>query len=786
MSQPIPPTETEENEDASYSSSRREAYFNDPETRRKLVRRRERWELIYKLFLGGVALVAASLIGFLWYLSAELPSLEQLENPKPALATEVRSGDGLLLTKYFIENRRVVPIDSISKHVTNALLATEDREFYSHWGFSTRRTIIATIENIVYFKPFKRWHGASTVTQQLARNLYMEVGKERGITRKIRELMTAVQIERTYTKDEILSLYLNTVYFGNGAHGIEAAAMTYFGKNAIRLNAEEAALLIAVLKSPEDYNPIRKAQAAKSRRNLVLGMMAAADYLKGDEAEKFKAQELKLTFTPITSMGISPYFTEYVRQQLEQLGKEKNFDPYRDGMVVYTTLDTRMQAYADTAATKQMKWLQEQFDKSWKWTESEKNDIINETGEYRALREKGMSEKDALAKLKEDKKFVETVMRDKGTVQCAFTAIDPATGFIKAWVGGRDFGRYKFDHVWQAHRQPGSTFKAFAYTAALENGIPPNTQFLNQPIALKMPDGNMWMPNNSDNSIGGYITMRNALQKSLNFVTVRLVQEKAPVSRIVSLAKRMGITSPIQENQSIALGTSEVTPLELTSAFGTFANNGVHVAPTAILRVENKDGATVWQAPSPDKVQALDRAVNYIAVTLLQGVMNGGTGSAARSRYNFRQEAGGKTGTSQKQIDAWFVGFTPSLAAGAWTGFDDQRIHFKSMEYGQGARAALPIWAEFMKACYADKSLALPTRYFARPDGVYAVPISVETNQPADEGATKVYTEFFTKKMLESPEYRTAGNFIRAGADTTHHKAPTQQVSQQKRGEGEF
>ena len=735
---------SDKSSESSYSSKSREAYFNDPSFRKKLSKQRLWMQRLYATFMGILGIGIITGLGIMIYLSQTLPSLEQLENPKPELATTVYSADGKLLSKYFLKNRTSVPLDSISPTVVKALIATEDVEFYDHWGFNTRRFILAMIENVVTMR--KHWHGASTITQQLARNLYLSL--DRTVTRKIRELLTAIQIERRYTKDEILWLYLNTVYFGNGAWGIEAAAWTYFDKPAIDLTAEESALMIALLKSPRDYDPIKNPKNAKSRRNLILRLMAKVNFISPDEAKAFSEKEITLQFTSVTDIGDAPYFTEYIRRKLKAESEKYGFDIYKDGLTIYTTLDTRMQAHAEKAVSEHLPWIQEQFDDDWRWPRELKRAIIRESARFKKLRKEGVTEKEALKTLKSDKDWLEKLLYEKSRVEVGFVAIEPSTGHIKAWVGGKDFKpedyKYQFDHVWQAKRQPGSTFKPFVYTAAIDEGIPTNYQLLNQPLVIKTKD-RVWTPENSDKASGGMTTLRDAIKKSLNQVTIRLVNESITPSKIIEYARRMGIKSPLDENFSIALGTSVVTPLELCSAYGTFANNGVHVEPISIIRIEDKFGQPIVEY-KPEQNKALDPSSNYVMVSMLKGVINGGTGLASRTRYKFYEEAGGKTGTTQNNKDAWFAGFTPQLAAVCWTGFDDERIAYTSMKYGQGARASLPIWAKYMKYCYDDPVLKLKSRYFQKPSSVRGVPISKSSNLPAAAGDQDSYVEYFTRK----------------------------------------
>ncbi len=692
--------------------------------------------------------------GFFYAISLmrTLPSLEELENPNPELASLVYSSDGKLLHKYFLKNRTYVPLTSISEFVPEALIATEDLAFYDHWGFDVRRFVIVIGENLL--KARERWHGASTITQQLAKNLYLT--QERTVTRKIKEFFTSIELERTYTKDEILALYLNTVYFGSGAYGIEAAAWTYFNKPASRLNLPESAALVGILKSPRAYDPSRNPENSVSRRNLILSLMSKAGFISEKESEKAQKSKLALDYTPVTNHGKAPYFTEYIRQTLKPISRQHDINVYRDGLSIHTTLDSRMQQYAQEAVQEHLAWVQERFDKSWRWPKNLKNQIIRETPRYRELIKNGRSAEEALKELKTDEQWVEKLLHDKTRVQVAFVALDPANGHIKAWIGGSEFSpdkyEYQFDHVWQARRQPGSTFKPFVYTAAIDKGIPANHMVLNQPLAIKT--GNkVWIAKNADRKSGGLVTLRHALSKSVNQVTVRLMHEFLSPSEIINYAKKMGIRSKLEPNMSISLGTSEITPLELASAFGTFANNGIWIEPTSISSIEDKFRNTVSEY-KPVTRTAIDSTTNYVMVSMLQDVVKRGTGVAIPYRYGLKIEAAGKTGTTQNLKDAWFVGFTPQIVAAAWTGFDDERIHFTSMSYGQGARAALPIWAGFMKRCFADSTLGMENRYFHMPETVIAVPVSRNSNRPAELFTDDVYVEYFTPSGFKKYQSR--------------------------------
>ncbi|ABL64363.1 penicillin-binding protein 1A [Chlorobium phaeobacteroides] len=717
-----------------------------------------------------------------------LPSLEELENPNPDLASLVYSEDGVLLHKFFVKNRTFIPLKSIPRSARYALIATEDVTFYQHWGVDLRRLALVMGENII--KGRQRWHGASTITQQLAKNLYLT--QERTVSRKVKELITAVELEKTYTKDEILALYLNTVYFGSGAYGIEAAARTYFSKPASQLTLPESATLIATLKNPTGYNPVKNPSGAISRRNLILSLMEKEKFITPEQAATAKRSRLLLHYTPVSHHGIAPYFTEYIRQTVKPASMLGDINLHRDGLTIQTTLDSRMQKYAEQAAVDHLASLQASFDRSWRWPESLKNQMIKESPRFKELLEDGVSAQQALVQLRADRIWLNNLLREKTRIQVALVAIDPANGHIKAWVGGNSLSsedyKYQFDHVWQAKRQPGSTFKPFVYLTAIDKGIPANFRVLDQPLALKSGNG-IWSPRNSDGSSGGMTTLRSALTRSLNQVSVRLAYEQLTVPEIISYAKRMGISSVMPQNYSIALGTGEVSPLELAGAFSTFANNGIWTEPVSILKVSDKHHRSMSES-TPNRRFAIDSTSNFVMVSMMRDVINRGTASSIRGRYAMTMDAAGKTGTTQSLRDAWFAGFTPQLVAVVWTGFDDERIKFTSMEYGQGARAALPIWAGFMKRCYSDPSLKLTNRYFHIPNTVIAVPISGQASVASAPANNSVYIEYYTPKGFNyyksNPVQSTPGDQGDSGVPTEGDLEPAPQPAETPAQEGAF
>lgn len=694
------------------SDSDFDRYFNDSSFRKK---KKKSAGINKKILLPVGGVLAVLFIIFTVYIFSGLPSLEELENPRPQLASKVFTADGELLGQFFIENRIETNIDSLPKHLIDALIATEDRKFYSHWGVDLSRFFKAMIKNIFTFSR----EGASTITQQLARNLYeLKIGRENifdtGV-RKIREWLTAIQIEKTYTKDEILELYFNVSYFGRSAYGIESAAQVYFGKTGKELTLPESALFIALLKSPEHYDPIRRNENSLRRRNLVMLNMVRTDILGQSVYEELREQPILLVSErPSAVRTEAPHFMEYVRLQLTGLSEMYGYDLYRDGLNIYTTLDLRMQRIANKAAAEHLKEYQAIFNKNWNWDRNKSllasliDRAIKNSPVYIAA---GSAEEKAIVynRLKDDQKFVDSVKTAETTIQVGFVVIDQSTGQIKALVGGasQEFGR-GLNHVTGIKRQSGSAFKPIVYTVATDHGYYPAYTVLNQKFDYKG-----WSPSNANHEYSGFMTLRQALAFSTNVVAGRLtIGEIAPPSSVIRYAKRMGIQSNMSPYPSIALGTFELSPLELTSAFGTIGNNGVYVSPISVLKIEDRNGILIDQFV-PEYREAISPETAAIVTNMMQDIVSYGTGAGVR-RY-FQYPAAGKTGTTQNFSDAWFVGFTPQIAAGVWVGFDDHRIKFTSW-YGQGAKAALPIWAKFMEGAY--KELKIPLKYFELPENV--------------------------------------------------------------------
>jgi penicillin-binding protein 1A len=736
-------------------------YFNDPSYRNKKISgifKNKKPRLII------LSVIAVLFLALVIYIMSGLPSLEELENPRPQLASKVYTTDGELLGQFYIENRMETDIDSLPPFLIDALIATEDRKFYDHWGVDLSRFFKAMIKNVFTFSR----EGASTITQQLAKNLYELKSYDENIfdtgIRKIREWISAIQIEKNYTKKEILELYLNVSYFGRSAYGIESASKVYFNKKAIDLTVSEAALFVALLKSPVYYDPINRVENAVRRRNLVMYNMVATDKLKDEEYQKLKAQPINLASEKIGgTISEAPYFMEYIRQKLTPIADQYGFDLYRDGINIYTTIDLRMQKIANKVVADHLQEYQVLFNKNWNWKKN--NDVltslidksIKNNSQYRIAEDKE-EKAEIYNRLKNDQRFIDSVKKAESTIQAGFVVIDPASGYIKAMVGGENqyFGR-GLNHVTGIKRQPGSAFKAIVYTVGVDNGYSPAYTLLNQKFNY-----NGWSPENSNFEYSGYMTLREALAYSVNVVSGRLtIGEIAPPSQVVKYANKMGINSKLNPYPSLALGTSELSPLELTSAFGTIANNGVHVEAISVLRIEDRNGILIAEF-TPEYTEAISPQTASVVTSMLQDVVNYGTGAGVR-RY-FQYPAAGKTGTTQNYSDAWFVGFTPKLTAGVWVGFDDHRVKFTNW-YGQGARAALPIWAKFMEAVY--KELNLPVEYFELVDGVDTVSFCKETMDLGDtrlatEDCPEVVTDIvLTKNIPPRCEIHTDGAKIR-------------------------
>ena len=668
---------------------------------------------VYTLFTGMVIVFV-----YILYLHIDLPSIERLENYDPDLVTRIYSADGKLLNELYFEKRVFVELDQIPQQMRDAVVAKEDRRFYEHWGISLRDVFRAVIINTA---TLSYRSGFSSLTQQLARNLYDTIGFKKTITRKIKEVITAIQIERTYTKDEILEMYLNSVHFGHGTYGVQAAAKRFYGKHAHELALDESALLVGLLPAPARYSPVRFPERALTKRNVVLRVMRDQEYISQGEYAEARARLLD-SIQQEQTRGTAPYFTEYVRRFLEREDDELGINIYRDGLKIYTTLDSRLQNIAEDAVLKSVIANQQKLNKR----------IFNDEEEFSKLAYLSIYPEDTVKLMMAGEMELYEDLRDKLLVQSSFVALDIRTGAILAMLGGRPDYPDQFNRATQSLRQPGSIFKPFVYTTAIDNGVPVTKQLLNQPVVLNVRNAKgewvKWMPQNYDGSTGGLTTIREGLRRSMNLISVRMVQEVVPAEAVKQMAQRMGVSTDIRAVDAIALGTSEVHLIEMVAAYGTFANKGVYCKPFGITKIEDRYG-NVLKEYFPQKEEVLSAETSFIMTSLLQTVLDRGTGGSARWKYHFYHPAAGKTGTTQGWTDAWFVGYSPFIAAGAWFGVDDPQVSLgKGLD---GSKAALPAWARFMRDSH--DTLSYSRKEFDQPERIENVKIcQVTKNLPVN------------------------------------------------------
>ncbi len=678
----------------------------------------------------------AGIVAGILYLRTGLPSLTTLEDNRPSLASKVYSLDGELIKEFFFTQRRTyVPIEEMSPYMWKAVVAVEDRRFFKHWGLDPIRNVKALLVNVMALDIRQ---GASTLTQQLARQLYMNQSLEQTLTRKLREQITAVEIERTYTKREILDIYLNYMNYGHGTYGVHSAAKFYFDKTPAELNLQECAMLAGLLQRPAALSPYVSRERAKKRRNIVLLSMYQTGYITKEQYLAAKDSPLGvLKEKPQRRTGFAPYFIEYIRQDLT---RKYGADLYKSGLKIYTTLDTRAQYFADKYIKKQIAVMQKRTNRRLQKDLKELEKVIKQP----LLDELEMSLEDVAR----DTALVDSLLTKLIPVQAALVSIDPKTGYILAMVGGRDFTEYKYNRATQAKRQPGSAFKPFLYTAVIDNGYSPTLELLNQPVVVFLEDGKRWSPHNYGETMGGLTTIRDGLRRSLNLISVRLIQEVTKPSVVVDYAHRLGISTDIPAVDAIALGSGSVIPMEITSAYGAFANQGVLMDPMAIIRVEDQYG-NVLEENIPHGREVLRKSTAYIMTDLLRSVLDGGagsTGARARWMYKFYRPAAGKTGTTNEYTDAWFVGFTPQMATGVWFGFDNPAQTFGEGE--TGSSVALPVWAPFMKS--AHDSLNLPVEDFVMPEDVVRVEICRDSKKLANTECPQIYEEVFQIDLAPS------------------------------------
>ena len=691
------------------------------------------WKVIGGCFLFFVLMITLTWLG----LFGPLPSFRDLENPKSDQASIIFSEDKEELGNYFVHNRSNVTYKQISPNVLNALIATEDKRFYDHSGIDFRRNFTSILYNLIGKK-----QGGSTITQQLALNQFSEKSREHNrvlrVFQKLKEWITAVRIERRYTKEEIITMYLNTVDFGAyNTFGIKSAARTYFNTSPDKLLPEQAAVLIGMLKGPGLYSPITHPTNALNRRNTILGLMADAGYLSDGQADELKKKPIALDFNPTDkNEGPAPYFRAVLKKDIQKIFEEQNitkdgvpYDLDRDGLRIYTTINSTMQEYAEDAQKEYMVTLQNQFNTHWKKVDKEKAisnfDLLMDEGtkrsdRYHELKAEGKTDDEIKADFATPVKMniftwhgsidtlmkpIDSVLYCKMLLQNSLMSMDPTTGYIKAWVGGIDFEHFKYDHVKIGARQVGSTAKPFTYTVAIDNGYSPCMEVDNVPVTIS-GYGEDWTPKSSpEDAKPGLVTLREALAHSLNYVMAYVMREVKP-EPVVAQIKKMGITTKVDPYPSICLGVFSASVFDMTGAYSVFANHGFWNEPSYLLRIEDKNGNVLYEH-KPKGVQAMNEQTAYVMTYMLKGVIEDGTGSRVRYKYGLTNPIAGKTGTTQNNSDGWFIGVTPQLVTGIWTGCEDPDIHFRSTYLGEGANTAAPIFALYMKKVYANADLGI-------------------------------------------------------------------------------
>ena len=729
------------------------------------------WTIFMSLILSGITVFLLASIG----LFGEMPDHTALENPRTNLASEIISSDGQTLGKfYFEDNRTPITFNELPKQLVEALIATEDVRYYEHAGIDPRGTLRA-------FVFLGKRGGASTISQQLARQLFVGVrskNKLETVIQKIKEWVIATRLERQYTKEEIISQYFNIYDFGNNADGIRSASRIYFGKEPKDLSINESAMLVGMFKNSSLYNPRpeRNPVGTKNRRNVVLAQMAKYGYIKETLKDSLQKQPLALNYSPESHReGIATYFRSYLRGHMKKwvnnpLNRKPNGDKYniyKDGLKIYTTIDSRMQSFAETAVVDHMANLQAEFFiqnsprrnpttpflnlkpkevaslLNWSMKRSErwrkmKYDLKKENNEIIASFKKPTHMKIFSWTAKNNE--IDTIMTPwdsmryyKSFLRSGMLSMEPKTGHVKAWVGGINYKHFQYDMAKQGKRQVGSTFKPFVYAAAIDQlHLSPCDSFPKSQItieAFKYGNVKPWSPRNAGNNYGGFETLKSALANSRNTITARLMNEIGP-QPVIDLAKNLGVNQEIPALPSIALGTTDLSVYEMVAAYSTFANQGIYTKPVTVTRIEDKNGTILFQY-SPQTKDVLSQEAAYVTLSLMEGVTKFGSGARLRHStatdqpvfkeiitgypYEFKNPIAGKTGTTQNQSDGWFMGVVPNLVTGVWVGGEDRAVHFKTTRYGQGASMALPIWANYMRSCYEVEDLNISKDEFIAP-----------------------------------------------------------------------
>ena len=744
------------------------------------------WIIFFSGIIGLTGMFYAASEGYL----GEMPDFRQLENPKTNLATQIISSDNKVLGKFhFGENRIPIQFEDLPKNLVDALISTEDERFYSHSGIDFK----ATLRAIVFLG--KRG-GASTISQQLARQLFVGVRSKNifeALSQKFKEYVIAVRLERQYTKHEIISMYLNIYDFGYNGDGIKSASNIYFDKELDSLNLEESAMLVGMLKNSSYYNPLRRPELVKSRRNVVFNQMQKNGHLDQETVDSLKQIPLSIDYTPQSHReGLATYFRAYLQSFMkdwtaENLKKDgSKYNIYLDGLKIYTTINYEMQQYAEEAVKLHMANLQEEFFKqntpelnpTAPFLDLESEDSIKifqnamkRSERWRKMRGTGKSEEEMFEVFEKEvpmsifswKGEIDTVMKPidsiryyKHFMQAGMMSMEPQTGHVKAWVGGINYKHFQYDHVKQGKRQIGSTFKPFLYATAIDQlklspcDSLPDAIYCIEPNKFGNPEP--WCPTNSSDKYGGFRTLKNALANSKNTISAQLMDKVGP-KPVADLARNLGIESYIPDVPAIALGTPDLSVFEMVGAYGAFANQGIYVKPTMISRIEDKNGTLLYQSV-PETKDVISAESAYATVNLLEGVTKFGSGARLRHDipeeernpvyrdvvtgypYKFENAIAGKTGTTQNQSDGWFMGMVPNLVTGVWVGAEDRATHFETIAYGQGATMALPIWGMFMKKCYENEELGISKEDFLAPEEL-TIPIDCEAILPLEQDSSE-------------------------------------------------
>ena len=722
-----------------------------------------------------ILILAVTLVG----LFAEIPSFEELEHPDNKLATQVIAENGEVLTTFHIENRTYVSYEELSPYLVAAAVATEDARFYEHSGIDMKSLARVLVKTILMQDSSQG--GGSTITQQLAKTLYPRRQVDSRIPgwsavvmvqTKLKEWITAVKLERDYTKNEIMDMYLNSIFFGSGAYGVKAASETFFSKEPADLTVEEAALLVGMVNKPTRYNPVLNPDYSLQRRNFVIGQMERNGYLTEAERDSLCNIPIQLQYQVLDhNAGLAPYFRDMLRRDMNAEKPERSeyqyaedyaqdslrwredpiygwlnknrkpdgssYDLDRDGLRIYTTINYKMQQYAEEAVDEYLGGhLQNLFDQEVRWKRNKPfaNSVDDKTAEmlmqqarrwsdrYRLQHRAGKSDAEIYAQFSEparmrvfawnDKGYVDTTMTPddsiryyKSILRCGFVAIEPGTGHVKAYVGGPDYRYFKYDNVSQGKRQIGSTVKPFLYTLAMQEGMTPCDKVVNLPQTFVLYDGTTWTPRSTDRAeyIGQTVTLRWGLSRSSNNISAYLMKEFGP-SALAAMMRQMGISTHIDEVYSLCVGPAEVNVFDMVSAYNTFPSHGTYVYPQYVTRITDSEGVEIGRY-STRKREAISEQTAYLMVDLMKAVINEGTGTRLRSVYGLKGEIAGKTGTTNDNSDGWFIGYTPNITAGVWVGGEDRQVHFNSLALGSGSNMSLPIWGIWMKKCLADPTI---------------------------------------------------------------------------------